>query len=261
MHNFVLKALILLLMVINPLDAQKQQHSFQYELGLEFASVREDLLIPLAFNGPGAVLGLGYQKISGNWELNLDSRVKLDFMFNRFDHPAAMTSVDITPAIKRNIYQPSSSLDLQLGISTPLELNNLFLFSWDDAHLYWFTIRGLNLEMSLNKELSKDRAIRLGLSIPIVSQIARPKQQRLEKQDPSLNWLGFYSPDGPRDFQSGSYSSYQAIELSLELDQYQGRSGWELNFDYDHYSEPKDVWVLSTSLSYKHRFGKRGDRS
>lgn len=258
MHR-ILILLFTLTCTLSPLWAQTQsRRSFHYELGLEFASGRDDLLIPLAFNGPGVMLGLGLEKPMGNWILDLDTRVKMDVVFNRFGHPGVIISLDFKPRITKQMFNLPYNIDLFMGPALPFEENNLFLFSWDDAHLYWFTIRGLNWDLNLTKTLKNDQQLSVGLSVPLISQVARPTVQRLEKQDPSLMRLGFYSPDGLRDYSTGSLASYQAVEMTLQLEQSNKRASWMIYFDFDHFAEPRDVWVLSTTLTYQRTFGRKG---
>ena len=258
MKHFYVILSSLILILPQPVHSQNNDKAaFQYELGLELGSAREDLLIPLAFHGPGVVLGLGIQKISGPWEWSMNNRVKLDFLFNRLGHPGASTALDIEPGLLRHVYTLRNELDLYAGSSLRYQMNNLFLFSWDDAHLYWTTIRGLNLDLRLRKAVGQKRWLSLDISIPLFTQVSRPEIQRLEKQDPSLMSLGFLPPQGSRDFTTATYDVYSSVGIEIKLVNMGAGSAWLFGFDFDHYSQPEDVRLMSTTLSFQKQISRR----
>lgn len=245
--------------LILPQPAQTQTRdkaTFKYEVGLELASVRDDLLIPLAFSGPGIVLGLGAHKEHGLWEWSVDSRLRMDFIANRFSHPGASTALDIEPSLLRHVCTSPWDFNIYTGPSLRYQMNNQFIFSWDDAHLYWTTVRGLNLDLSMRKQLNSNRLLSLDISIPLYSQISRPDAQRLEKQDPSLMSLGFFPPSGSREFTTGTYHSYRSVGFEIKLQNSISGSTWLLGFDFDHYTYRDDVRIMSTSLSYQKQISR-----
>lgn len=240
--------LILLFLVMSNSMAQTNTKGFSYEIGLGYGAGRDDLLIPLAFRGPGVLTGLGYSKPIGRWELELEGRFKFDIVFNRFGHPGAIISYDLKPSLTRRLSNtPYGSI--HGGISTPIESNNQFLFSWDDAHLYWLNIRGLNLELANTWSTASGLVMAVELSVPILSFVSRPKPYRYEKQDASLMWLGLYSPDEARKYKNAGFSDYQAYTLQFSRTNTERLVKWSLNLDFDHYEQPRDVWVSSISIT------------
>ncbi len=239
----------------NPL--KENISSTYYQLGLELSSNRDDLLIPLAFNGPGLALGLGHTRTFSTWTLDIPVSFKFDFVFNRFNHPGALLSFDLNPTLLRSIYKNDKWGRFRGGLALPFKMNNQFIFSWDDAHLYWFTTKGVNLALAWCKDWSSSTT-HVELSIPLITWISRPESYRYEKQDASLNWLGFRSPEEKRKYKRAGYDEYQAIALSLSHHQASRAGRWKFGFEYDHYTLPSDVWVLSTKLTYIRSFGKKG---
>jgi len=114
-------------------ESPPSSYSSTYEIGCEYGSNRDDLLIPLAFRGPGFVLGLGHQRQYGKWAIQIPASLKLDMVFNRFDHPGVVLSTDFYPTAIREVYTSSTCGSFSIGASLPFEMNNQFMYSWDDA--------------------------------------------------------------------------------------------------------------------------------
>lgn len=233
--------------------------SIRYKLGGGYSASREDLLVPLAFRGGGFIAGLGYEHQVGEWTLELSAQAQLDFVFNRFGHPGALLSYEIDPTLMWSTLDLGFG-ELRLGFSIPVKLKNQFLYSWDDAHLYWLTTRGINLELAHRHTIASHTILQTELSLPLLTWVSRPEVYRYEKQDASLNWLGLHSPEESRSFENAGISTYQSIDLDLSILHQQSPGYWTLSYSYAHYELPRDVWVLSTSLSYSRTFKHWGSR-
>lgn len=250
---------ILLALSVESLGQADGSGGYSYKIGLGYGACRDDLLIPLAFRGPGLVTGLSYTRSLGVWKFELEGRFKFDFVFNRFWHPGAILSYDFVPGISRVISEGHRGRTT-LGFSAPVESNNQFLFSWDDAHLYWLNIRSIQLDLSQQWKSKSDNLLKVEVSLPVLSFVSRPKAYRYEKQDASLLWLGLYSPDEDREFKRAGISQYQAYSLEISRKRPEKPVWWSLQLDYDHYMVPEDVWVSSISLIRSSKLSLRRDK-
>jgi len=262
LHSLSKMVIILALLMGFTTEGLAQQDGsggYSYKIGLGYGGCRDDLLVPLAFRGPGLFTGLSYTSSLGAWKFEVEGRFKFDFVFNRFWHPGAILSHDLIPRISRVISEGHRGRTT-LGLSTPIESNNQFLFSWDDAHLYWLNIRSVQIDLSHQWKSKSDNLIDMKVSLPVLNFISRPKAYRYEKQDASLLWLGLYSPDEERDFKHVGMSQYQAYSLEISRKHQEKQVWWSLQLDYDHYTDPEDVWVSSISLIRSSKLSFRRDK-
>ncbi|MBT4129903.1 MAG: hypothetical protein HOB84_13920 [Candidatus Marinimicrobia bacterium] len=231
----------------------KMPNTIKWHAALELASFRDDLIVPLGFHGPGVIIGSSFQHNRGEWQFDLPLSYKFDFVFNRYSHMGMAFSLDINPSLLKSIDLAENQGHFKGGLAFPFKINNYFPFSWDDAHLYWFTIRGIALAMEWTTPAASDRAITLHLEIPLLNQISRPPAYRHNKQDPGLAWGGFKSTEAKRNYKTVSWADYQSVRISGEYVS-TPKSSWILEFEYDHATMPKEAWAISTSLRYARKF-------
>jgi len=224
-------------------------NTLEWNIGLELGSFRDALIVPLGFHGPGVIVGSSFQHLSGDWQFDLPLTYKFDFLLNRFSHLGLAFSLDVNPSLLRTIHLGGNRGNFKAGLALPFKINNYFPFSWDDAHLYWFTIRSTALALEWATPATSKRDITLHMEIPLFTQISRPPVYRHDKQDPGLAWWGFKSTEAKRQYQSVSWADYQSVRINAEYAT-TPKSSWILEFEYDHAVIPKEVWAMSTSLRY-----------
>ena len=153
-------------------------NTLDWNIGLELASFRDDLIVPLGFHGPGVIIGSSFQHNQGEWQFNFPLSYKFDFLINRFSHMGMAFSLDVSPSLLRTVSPGESLGNFKAGLALPFKINNYFPFSWDDAHLYWFTIRSAAVVIEWTTTTASKRAIALRIEFPLVSQISRPPTYR-----------------------------------------------------------------------------------
>ncbi len=255
MKNFTSRTLFCLLLSTLSAGATEAagSRSLDWTLGLELASFRDDLIVPLGFHGPGVIVGSSFQHKHGVWQFDLPLSYKFDFLLNRFSHMGIAFSLDVNPGLLRTIELGENRGHFKAGLALPFKINNYFPFSWDDAHLYWFTIRSTALALEWTTPATSNRDITMHIEIPLFTQISRPPVYRHNKQDPGLAWLGFKSTEAKRQYETVSWADYQSVKISGEYAA-TPKSSWILEFEYDHATIPKEAWAISTSLSYVRKF-------
>jgi hypothetical protein len=123
--------------------SRRQYLGFHVSSGID--SYREDLLVPLGFNGPGISLGGNYTHQTEKNSINIRLKLGLAYLKNRYSHEAAALVLELRPSWIRKLYDHQKYGEFWGGISIPMQINDLYIFSWDDAHLYWLTAYSLAL--------------------------------------------------------------------------------------------------------------------
>jgi hypothetical protein len=228
-------------------------------LGFRFAgriaSYREDLVVPLGFHGPCLSLGPVYTRQA---EKDL-THIRIDFsagyLKNRYSHEAYVVRMELHASWVRNLTEHDKFGDLWGGVSLPVQMNNLFLESWDDAHLYWLTTYSLAPAVEWHKKISqKDRAI-VRMETPVISLVSRPPAYRHNKQDALTHWT--YHFTGPnRALHLEGPGTYRGILLRILLMREMKYSLVSLGceFQYHYCSEPQPIRAMNTSITLSYQW-------
>ncbi|HEX9975352.1 MAG TPA: hypothetical protein VGD14_25085 [bacterium] len=222
------------------------------------ASYREDLVVPLGFHGLGLSFSAIYSRQTENKLLNARWRFGLGYMQNRYDHEALIIVQEIRSSWlkKFNVFEHYG--EFWGGICLPLQMNNLFWGSWDDAHLYWLTAYGMGAAFQWQKKISSDKQALVRIEIPIINWVSRPPRYRYTKQEPKHH-LSYQYSEPNKSLHFETLDDYQALFVQLLLRKEMKRSLLNLGieFQYHHFSKPEDIWGLNTLLlfSYQWRIG------
>jgi hypothetical protein len=238
-------------------DSVRNQH-----LGICFSSgissYREDLIVPLSFDGPGLSLGGVYTRRTDRNLVQFRLRVGLGYLKNRYSHEAWVLMLEMRPSWVRKLAEHDRYGEFWGGISIPLQMNNLFLESWDDSHLYWLTAHSLAAAFQWEKKVSrKDHAV-VRMEVPFLSLVSRPPAYRYNKQDPLTHWT-FHFSEPNRSLHVETPSKYRAlfIQMLLRHQVRQSLLNLGLEFHYAYCRKPEKMWGLNTSVlvSYQWRIG------
>lgn len=226
--------------------------------GSSAASYREDLLVPLGFNGPGFTLGADYTRMSDHSRIDIRFRIGAAFLKNRFSHDAYAATLEIRPVWVKRLSENRKTDGPWAGVCLPIRMNNLLIESWDDSHLYWLTSYGIGPAAEWQKNLSARYRAGFHMEIPLVSLISRPPEYRYRKQDALTHWTYHFSE--PNKFLRFEFpDTYRAVfvRISLLRDMDHALMNLGLEFEYDYSHEPKSIYALNTALifSYSWRTG------
>jgi hypothetical protein len=228
-------------------------------LGTGIASYREDLLVPLGFSGPGFSLGPIYTRQTENSLVQIRLKVGLGYLKNRYSHEAWVLMLEIRPSWMRKFAKHDRYGQFWGGISVPLQMNNLFLESWDESHLYWLTAHSLGAAFQWEKKISpKNHAVFI-MEVPVFSLISRPPTYRYNKQD-ALTRFTFHFTEPNSSLHLETLDTYRALFIQALLRREVRRSLFTigLEFQYSYCREPERIWGINTSIfaSYQWRIGK-----
>jgi hypothetical protein len=255
---------IALILICEVLLAQEQEKSasrrqylgFQFNSGID--SYREDLLVPLGFHGPAISLGGNYTHRTQTNSIDFRLKFNMGYMKNRYSHEAVRLALEIRPSWIKKLADHQKYGEFWAGFSIPMQINDLFIFSWDDAHLYWLTAYSLALATEWQKKISQKYNAVARMEIPIVGWVSRPPTYRYNKQD-ALNHLGFYFSEPNKSLHFETLDDYRALFIQLLFKREMRRSllNLGLEFQYNYCRNPQKIWGLNTSilLSYQWRIG------
>jgi hypothetical protein len=238
--------------------ASKVKH-LGFHLSSGIASYREDLLVPLGFNGLGLSLGPIYTRQTENSLVQVRLKVGFGYLKNRYSHEAWVLMLEIRPSWMRKFAEHDRYGKFWGGICIPLQMNNLFLESWDDAHLYWLTAHSLGAAFQWEKRVSRKNHAVFRMEVPVFSLVSRPPTYRYNKQD-ALTCFTFHFTEPNSSLHLETLDMYRALFIQALLRREVRRSllTLGLEFQYSYCREPERIWGINTSIfvSYQWRIGK-----
>jgi len=237
-------------------ESRGQYLGFHVSSGID--SYREDLLVPLGFHGPGISLGGNYTHRTENNSIDIRLKLGMGYLKNRYSHEAWALALEIRPSWIKKLAVHQKYGELWGGICIPLQMNNLYFESWDDAHLYWLTAHSLALATEWQKKISQKYKAMAQMEIPLVGWVSRPPTYRYNKQD-ALNHLSFHFTEPNKSLHFETLDDYRALFFQLLFKREMRRSllNLGLEFQYNYCRNPQKIWGLNTSilLSYQWRIG------
>lgn len=229
------------------------------QIGGGIASYREDLLVPLGFDGPALYLGPAYARRTGSSQVQIRLKVGLGYLRNRYSHEAWVLMVEMRPSWIRKLTQHPRYGEFWAGICIPLQMNNLLMESWDDAHLYWLTAHCLDAAFQWEKGISRGNRAVLRMEVPVFGFVSRPPAYRYNKQD-ALTHLTYHFTEPNSSLHFQTLDTYRALFIQALLRREVRRSllTLGLEFQYSYCREPERIWGINTTflVCYQWRIGK-----
>jgi hypothetical protein len=155
----------------------------QAGLSLTSASVREDLLVPLAFTGPRLDLSARYAVLSGPHRIESELLLGVGLLENRFDHGAVQLSHGLGLGY---LYELSEDPARRFALGSIVRWHDelSYLYSWDDAHASWLSTLTLGVLARHELQLAGAVAIESRGELALLGLMGRPTTRyRLNKQD------------------------------------------------------------------------------
>ncbi len=257
----IFAALFLTYGVSQAQETGKRASKMQY-LGFHFSSginsYREDLLVPLGFHGPGISLGGNYTHRTEKNSINLCLKFNMGYMKNRYSHEAVRLALELRPSWIRKLVNHQKYGEFWGGICIPMQINDLFIFSWDEAHLYWLTSYSLAIATEWQKKILQKFNAVARMEIPLFGWVSRPPTYRYNKQD-ALNHVSFHFTEPNKSLHFETLNDYRALFFQLLFKREMRRSllNFGLEFQYNYCRKPQKIWGLNTSIifSYQWRIG------
>jgi hypothetical protein len=223
------------------------------------ASYREDLIVPLGFDGPALSLGGIY------WQQNekdlFQARLKfgLGHLENRYSHEAWGLMQDIRLSWVRHLKKHPKYGQFWAGGSLPLQMNNLYFESWDDSHLYWLTAHSLAGAFMWQKRVTPKNDLSVRIEVPFFGWVSRPPSYRYAKQDP-LDHITYHYSEPNKSLHFETLDTYRSLYIQMLLKREIGSSLFHIGLEFQsfYFSRPQKILGLNTFLvlSYQWRIGR-----
>lgn len=252
----MLRPLLLLLVHLLLLSPVARAVEGGIRFGPELGSVRDDLLVPLAFGGAGPRVGGQLSAPVGGARLDAHLDLGLRILANRFGHIAA--SVDHSADL-RLYWELWPRLRLELGPMLAWDARMNYLESWDNAHGYWLGSQWAGPALRWSRRLGASD-LRVGIAGAVVGAYGRPPDHRFVKQDPLKN-VGFWFAGPVRGERLAGPASLQALRLEIALDRpVEGGKRWSYGLDtrFTRAVEPRPSFDLSSTLYFARTWGGLG---
>ena len=232
------------------------EHYLGFHFSTGLASFREDLLVPLGFHGPCISVGGNYTHQTAKNMIDIRLKLGMGNMKNRYSHEVWALSIEICPSWIRKLAEHRKYGQFWGGFSIPLQMNNLFHESWDEAHLYWLTAYSLAVATEWQKQVSGTIHSVVRIEIPLFGWVSRPPTYRYNKQD-ALNHVSFHLSEPNKSLHFETLDTYRSlfVHMLFKRKMRGSRLNFGLEFQYKYCRKPKNIWGLNTSilLSYQWR--------
>ena len=167
-------------------QAQPNHQTAGVSLGLRGDVVREDLLVPLAFAGPGLQLQGFYRGWVGPGVMSARADIALAFLFSRFGHPGATLDYGADLAWTFNVLY-ADAWHLEVGPALAFDSRTNLIFSWDDAHAYWLGSQWLGPGARYLRRLTDTWRLEASAAMGLLGFEGRPPSYRYKKQETSFH--------------------------------------------------------------------------
>lgn len=215
-------------------DEVSPRHALMASAGLRADAVREDLVVPLTFSGPGIRLLFGYRGEVGPGLLMANGDVGFAFLWNRYGHEAATIDhdLDVTWTVP---FRRTPVSHWAAGLMATDEARFDYLFSWDDAHAYWLTTQWLGPAARYGRRLSERWRLESRAAFAALAFEGRPPSYRYRKQEtrPSLTYP-FTQPYGSESLVTAAELQAVRLDVALRRAGYTGSDvgrGWSFGID------------------------------
>jgi hypothetical protein len=216
-------------------DSQAEaRHTLVVGGGLRGDAVREDLLVPLTFSGPGLRLMLAYRGLLGPGLLAISGDVGMSVLWNRYGHIAAAVDHNVDAAWTLRVFR-AMGWHLSLGPQIALDSRLNYILSWDDAHAYWLGSQWLGPAFRAEGRLSERWRWEARASFAVVGFEGRPPAYRYRKIDvhPDVTYF-FTQPNSSESFVTLADLQVVRLDVAVRRAAYTGAGvgrGWSFGLD------------------------------
>lgn len=216
-HVLVTKAL-LTAVLLSTNAAGARERAVDLSAGVQVESVRDDLLVPLTFSGPGLSLSAGLRLPLGPGTLLTRLGFGFSVVFDRlgFFGGALRYGVDGT-------WLMPLGANVDLGLTLALDTRVNYFYRWDDAHSYWLGSQWLGPAVRVHRPLGAMQLSVLAQAAAI-GFVGRPPALRFVKQE-GVDRFAYYFSTPYLDERFVAVDQLQLVRLEATLTT---ASGWAL---------------------------------
>lgn len=204
-------------------------------LGLRGDAVRDDLMVPLTFAGPGFQLQGFYRGWVGRGVMTAQADLGFARLDNRFGHDAATLTYGGNAAWTFNVFY-TDTWHLEVGPTTVFESRTNYLYSWDDSHIYWLGAQWLGPAVRHVRRLTDTWRLEASASMALLGFEGRPPSYRYNKQETSYH-VDYYFTEPVRSEKFVMLNDLQTFRLDLAVrraaySRFDVGRGWAFGLDF-----------------------------
>lgn len=223
-------------------------------------TVREDLLVPLGFFGPGFRLEGFYRGCVGPGLLTARLAVGARAVFDRFGHFGISIDYGVDVSWILTAYT-GEGWRFALGPAFAWDTSINYLASWDDAHAYWLGTQWLGPSGRFLVRAFDGWRVEAGVTLALIGLESRPPLVRFKKQD-ALNQFSYYVVETHSSERFVGIQDLQVLRLEVTLrpvalEASDAAGGWAFGVDtrLKRTGTPKMTVDLSVAIFASYAWG------
>lgn len=238
----------LLLLAVAP-TARAADHDLAFGVGVVHQQLREELIRPLRWDGPGGALEVVWGVRGAHHRIETEFRLPLSVVHNRYDHDGAALGLRLASGITWDAL-PLAQGVVSFGGALKGEEALFYSWDWDEEHLFWLTSWEIGPLAAWERPLAASQSLRLSLFVPVAALVSRPPIERFEKIDDLMN-PGFYFSKPHSNLSLTSLHEHQAVQATATW-AWSFSPSWELviglEWAYTRHTEPVPVERIALTL-------------
>jgi hypothetical protein len=216
-------------------------------------AMRDDVVSPLKWAGPGGTLGFGYWRLGATSRHSVELSAPLGLLNNRYGHRAGALGLRVGYIYLRPLAAFGGRGTTFLGGCLQRD-SDLYLYAdWDDEHLYWITTYDIAAAVRHEVQLRNGHNLELQAVLPVVSLVSRPPRYRYYKIDDFKN-PGFYLTKPQENLRVTALGELVSLDISVSYG-FALAGSWafraQYGFYYRRYTRPETIVERSSVFSLR----------
>jgi hypothetical protein len=245
-----LSFVVIVLLISGSILTIKAKPTIGYMVSIDRPAIRDGLLVPLSFSGAGLGLGIDSRLQGEFWAGGASFNMVMGYVWNRYDHGGVIWPIDFKIYAARQIYSIAEKGCFEIRIPVTLSQRDYYIFSWDDAHLYWLTAHWSGIGLGYHVPISTMWKLSAFVQTPLFSFVARPPDYRYNKQD-ALKRISFYFSKTQEGLTFTLPDQFRGIDADLTIGRSLKRTYLSISLFYSCFAYYHGDDVISSSLGIR----------
>jgi hypothetical protein len=228
----------------------KATHQIGVAVGAVHNQVRDEILAPLSWDGPGLVLDLWYAFENNSGRHQLELSAPFSFPTNRYDHQSWTWGGYAGYSYIHKVAQSKKAGTVLVGALIDWRATGQEYYSWDVSHVYWLNAYELGPTATWRLSFGKKHAIAARLDFPLVALVSRPPLHRYNDEESDGYWFAHINDN----LTLTSLHEYISVTAKLDYDWRVHKHvivGLAYRFHFTTFSEPARFSTLSHNILMK----------
>jgi hypothetical protein len=234
-------------------EARRSTNRIDLALGTLHMALRDDIVCPLKWAGPGGTLEAGYWRRSLGSRSGVELGLPLGLLNNRYGHRAGALGLRAGYTYLRHLADPRGRGSVFLGGCLRRDSDLQLYADWDEEHLYWITTYDLGVAARHEVELRNGHDLEFQAVLPVVSLISRPPRRRFYKIDDFKN-PGFYLTKPQESLRFTALGELVSFDASVSY-AFAMAGSWafraQYGFSYRRYTRPETIVERTSTFTLR----------